>query len=164
MKLKELVPGLFVLALLAGLAFLWLSPSGLKTVPTLSATTLDGRKIDFAHNNKPYLVTFWATTCPGCVAEMPHLIELYNDYKSRGFDVIAIAMSYDPPDQVAAMRKAKQIPYPIVLDLNGQLAKAFDDVRLTPTSFLIAPDGRIVQQTLGEMNMEDLRKRINALL
>jgi len=164
MKLKELAPGLFVLTLLAGLAFLWLSPSGLKTAPPLQATTLDGRHIDFTHNKKPYLVTFWATTCPGCVAEMPHLIELYNDYKSRGFDIIAIAMSYDPPDQVAAMRKAKQIPYPIVLDIDGQLANAFDEVRLTPTSFLIGPNGRIVQQTLGEMDMIDLRQRINALL
>lgn len=164
-KLKDLLPGIIVVALLAAVAFLWLSPGGLKTVPEVSLTTLDGDTINLAEKRgKPYLITFWATTCPGCVAEMPHLIELYKDLSPKGFDIIAVAMSYDPPNQVVAMRDAKQIPYPIALDITGELAKAFGDVRLTPTTFLVGNNGRILQQKLGELDMDAVRKQIMAQL
>jgi peroxiredoxin len=73
-------------------------------------------------------------------------------------------MDYDPPNQVLAMRNAKNIPYPIALDIHADAARAFGNVRLTPTSFLIAPDGRIVYQKLGEMSMEKLRRDILDML
>jgi len=62
------------------------------------------------------------------------------------------------------MRNAKNIPYPIALDINADAARAFGDVRLTPTSFLIAPDGRIVYHKLGEMSMQKLRQDILDML
>ncbi len=165
MKLKDLIPGVFVVALVGALAFLWLSPSGIKAAPEISLTTLDGTTINLAEKQgKPYLVTFWATTCPGCIKEMPHFVELYNEYSPRGFDVIGIAVKWDPPNQVAAMREAKQIPYPIVVDAEGQFGKAFGGVQVTPTTFLVGRDGRILQQKLGEMDIDDLRKKVEALL
>ena len=73
-------------------------------------------------------------------------------------------MDYDPPNQVLAMSKARAIPYPIALDLQSDAAQAFGDVRLTPTSFLIAPDGRIVYRKTGEMDMAKIRRDILAML
>ncbi len=165
MKAKDILLGLFALALVGALAYVWLSPEGLKRVPDVALRTLDGDEIKLAElRGKPVLVTFWATSCPGCVKEIPHLIELYQEFGPRGLQLVAVAMSYDPPDHVLAMRDTRQIPYPIALDIKGEAARAFGDVRLTPTSFLIAPDGRIVRQKIGEMEMTDVRAQIRAML
>lgn len=165
MKTKDILLGLFALALVGALAYVWLSPEGLKRAPDIALRTIDGNEVNLAElRGKPVLVTFWATSCPGCVKEIPHLIELHQEFGPRGLQLVAVAMSYDPPDHVLAMRDARQIPYPIALDIKGEAARAFGDVRLTPTSFLIAPDGRIVRQKIGEMEMADVRAQIRAML
>lgn len=165
MKAKDILLGLFALALVGALAYVWLSPGGLKQAPDVALRTIDGNEIHLAQlRGKPVLVTFWATSCPGCVKEIPHLIDLYREFAPQGLQLVAVAMSYDPPDHVLAMRDTRQIPYPIALDITGDAARAFGDVRLTPTSFLIAPDGRIVRQKIGEMEMTDVRAQILAML
>jgi len=165
MKLKEIFISLFAVALLGTLGYLWFAPAGLKTSPDISLTIIEGEKLQLASlRGKPVLVTFWATTCPGCVKEMPHLIELYQELAPRGLEIIGIAMDYDPPNQVVAMRKARDIPYPVALDIHADAARAFGNVRLTPTSFLIAPDGRIVYQKIGAMDLDKLRSDILGML
>ena len=165
MKTKDIFFGLFALSLVGALAYLWLSPQGLKQAPNLSVRTLEGTQIDLATlRGKPVLVTFWATSCPGCVKEIPHLIELHNEYGPQGLQMLAIAMDYDPPNHVIAMRDARKLPYPIVLDIDGSAARAFGDVQLTPTSFLIAPDGRIVRHKIGELDMAEVRAQLHTLL
>ncbi|MDH3979380.1 MAG: TlpA family protein disulfide reductase [Gammaproteobacteria bacterium] len=163
--MKEKLITLFAIVLLAALGYLWLAPAGLKSSPDISVTSIDGRELKLSdYRGQPLLVTFWATSCPGCIKEMPHLIELYEELSPQGLEIIGIAMDYDPPNHVLAMREARQIPYPIALDLNADSARAFGNVRLTPTSFLIAPDGRIVFQKIGEMNMDKLRRDILDML
>ncbi len=165
MKAKDVVFGLFALLLVGALAYVWLSPSGLKQAPVVTMRDLNGTELSTAAlSGKPLLVTFWATSCTGCVKEIPHLIELYKEFAPQGLQMIAVAMDYDPPNHVMAMRDSRQIPYPIALDIDGATAKAFGEVRLTPTSFLIAPDGRIVKQKIGELDMADIRSQIRALL
>jgi len=163
MKLTPIALPAFVLLVILG--WLWFAPSGLKASPDISLRDVDGNELRLAdYRGRPLLVTFWATTCPGCIREMPHLVELYRELAPRGLEVIGITMAYDPPNLVLAMRAARHIPYPIALDINAEAAHAFGDVRLTPTSFLIAPDGRVVYQKTGEMNMDKLRKDILGLL
>jgi peroxiredoxin len=165
MKLKDMLIGAFALVVLGVLAYLWFSPSGLKEAPPLTITTLDGRQLQLADlRGRPVLVTFWATSCPGCVKEMPHLVDLYKELAPRGFEIVALAMEYDPPDQVREMVQRRQLPYAVAVDSGGEAAKAFGDVRLTPTHFLIDPQGRIVQQRLGDLDMAQLRTRILGML
>ena len=165
MKTREALLTLFAVALLGTLAWLWFAPAGLKTSPDISLMTIKGEEIQLASlRGKPLLVTFWATTCPGCIKEMPHLIELYDELAPQGLEIIGIAMDYDPPNRVLAMSKARNIPYPIALDIHADAARAFGNVRLTPTSFLIAPDGRIVYQKIGTINMVRLREDILGML
>ena len=162
---KEFLTGAFTFLLLLTTGWLWLSANGLSTAPEITFKITDGRQINLhALQGKPVLVTFWATSCPGCIKEMPHLISLYNELSGKGFEIIGVAMAYDPPNQVLELAKQRQIPYPIALDIDGTIAKTFDDVILTPTSFLIAPDGRVVKHKIGEMNIDDLRKQILELL
>jgi peroxiredoxin len=165
MKTKDISIAIFTLALLGLLAYLWFTPSGLKPAPELSLTTLQGEQIQLAGlRGRPVLVTFWATTCVGCMEEMPHLIELYQELQPHGLEIIGVAMAYDPPNQVQTVQERFQVPYPIVLDLQEEAAVAFGNVRLTPTSFLISPEGRIVKQKIGELDMERVRRDILAML
>jgi peroxiredoxin len=165
MKTKDITIATFALLLVAGLAYVWFTPSGLKQAPDIRVTTLEGEALTLSQmKGRPLLVTFWATTCPGCIKEMPHLVELYKELSPRGLEIIAIAMEYDPEDQVRTMAAQKQLPYPVALDSDGSAAKAFGYVSLTPSNFLIDPQGRIVQYKLGEMDMNALHNRIVAML
>lgn len=165
MKAKEITIVAFALLLLAVLAYVWFTPSGIKQAPPLNITTLQGESLSLASlQGRPVLVTFWATTCPGCIKEIPHLIELYKDLSPRGLEIIAIAMEYDPEDQVRTMAAQKQFPYPVAIDKDGGAARAFDGVSLTPSTFLIDPQGRIVQYKLGEYNGPELQALHNRIV
>lgn len=165
MKSKDIAIAAFVSLLLAALALLWFAPAGLRAAPDISLVTLTGEKIALRDlRGQPVLVTFWATTCPGCIKEIPHLVELHEELAPKGLRIIGVAMSYDPPNQVMNLVNKRELPYTIALDLDGSAAKAFDDVRLTPSSFLIAPDGRIVKHKIGEMDMQAVKNRILAML
>jgi peroxiredoxin len=165
MKRRGKLLSLLGLTLLGMIGYLWLAPAGLKTSPDISLVTLDGEQLQLGNlRGGPLLVTFWATTCPGCIREVPHLIELYNELSPQGLEIIAIAMAYDPPNRVLAMRNARNIPYPVALDIHAEAARAFGNVQLTPTSFLIAPDGRIVYHKTGEIDLTKLRQKILGIL
>lgn len=165
MKTRGTLITLCALVLLGSLAWFWFTPASLKASPNISLMTIKGEEIQLESlRGKPLLVTFWATTCPGCLKEIPHLIELYDELAPQGLEIIGIAMDYDPPNRVLALSKARNIPYPIALDIHADAARAFGNVRLTPTSFLIAPDGRIVYQKIGTINMVRLREDILGML
>ena len=165
MKIKEALAIIFILAIAGASLWLWTSPSGIKNAPEVTFSTLKGEKITMQQlRGRPVLVTFWATTCPGCLKEMPHLVELYEEYETGGFELIGVAMSYDPPNRVLELATERQLPYPIALDLDGGLAYAFGNVMLTPTSFLIAPDGKIIKHKIGEMDINELRRQIETLM
>lgn len=157
---------LSLLVVTATAMFIWRGPAGLQVAPVVSMKTLpNGTPIALEQlRGRPVLVTFWATSCPGCIKEMPHLVELYNALGPKGLEIIGIAMHHDRPDRVMAMQKSKALPYPVVWDGTRELAAAFGDVRITPRSFLIDPQGQIVRQTLGEMDMSLLQTEILAML
>jgi len=165
MKLKDIQTSLFALTILGAMSYLWFTPTGITSAPDITVSTIRGEKIRLSSlQGRPLLVTFWATTCPGCIKEMPHLVELYKELAPKGFEIIGIAMPYDPPNQVIALTEKRQLPYPIALDITGEAARAFGDVRLTPSSFLIAPDGSVAHQKVGEMDIPKLRTLIIDML
>ena len=155
------------LLLLAGLLItgLWFwQTERIKPAPDLTFTTITGKKIELAKvQGNPVIVTFWATDCAGCIREIPHLIELYNQFHPLGLEIIAIAMYYDPPNHVVEMTKAKQIPYDIALDLKAEHAYAFGQVQLTPTTFLISSTGTIIMQKTGEFAITDMKQKLETL-
>ena len=126
--------------------------------PAATFNTLEGRSISLDElRGKVVLVNFWATSCPGCVKEMPEMIETYEQYKDRGFEIVAVAMSYDPPNYVANFVETRGLPFPVALDVDGGHARAFGNVQVTPTTFIIGKNGRILEQKLGELDFARLR-------
>ncbi|WP_223248308.1 peroxiredoxin family protein [Sulfurirhabdus autotrophica] len=130
-----------------------------------SFTTLSGEKIRLQKlRGKIVLVTFWATSCPACIKEMPDLIQTYQKYHERGFEIIAVAMSYDSLQYVKAFTTKNKLPFSVVWDADGQLAKSFDGVRLTPTAFLIGKDGNLISQTIGIIDFSKFHAVLNSAL
>jgi peroxiredoxin len=139
--------------------------SGAQAAPESSFVLLDGsKKITADMKGKVTLVNFWATSCVTCVAEMPKLISTHNKYKNQGYDTLAVAMSYDPPSYVVNFAQTRQLPFNVAIDNTGSVAKAWGDVQLTPTTFLVNKRGQIVKQFVGEPDFDALHKLIEKLL
>jgi len=149
---------------LGGTAFL-AGCSGAQAAPESTFVLLDGSKQTTADlKGKVTLVNFWATSCTTCIAEMPKVIDTYNKYKAQGYDTLAVAMSYDPPSYVVNYAKTRQLPFKVALDNTGNVAKAWGDVQLTPTTFLVNKRGQIVKQFVGEPDFAALHQLIEKLL
>lgn len=149
---------LLPLVALALVGLLILSLSSKTAAPEVTFVTLDGAKIRMTDlKGKVVLVNFWATDCPGCIKEMPDLVNIYHAYKAKGFELIAVAMPYDPPAQVLNYRNQKALPFPVMHDGLGEITQQFGGVNLTPTAFIFDKEGNRMQRTIGELDFDQLR-------
>jgi thiol-disulfide isomerase/thioredoxin len=158
-KLKKLLVPLGILALLAFLMF-HLTKSQL--APDVTFVTIENKEISMASlKGKVVLVNFWATDCTVCVSEMPDLINTYNAYKAKGFEVIAIAMPYDPPAQLHNYVTQKALPFPVMHDGFGQMVMKFGGVPATPTAYIFDKQGKQIQYTTGRLDFTKLHELLN---
>ena len=133
--------------------------------PQSSFVMLDGsQKATQSWNGNVTLVNFWATSCTTCVAEMPQLVDTYTKFAPKGFETVAVAMNYDPPEYVRNYAARNALPFKVALDSDGTAAKGFEEVRLTPTTFLLDKQGRIVQKYLGAPDFPKLHALLEKLL
>ena len=151
----------FVFAAIAGLVVTLWPVSGLRGVGDVEFQLLDGRKIALsALRGKPVLLAFWATNCKPCVEELPDLIKLYNDLHPKGFELIAVAMPYDPPLHVQTFVKNQRVPYPVALDAEGKAVRVFDGVPYVPMAFILDANGKIAYQQAGKLDIAKARRII----
>lgn len=161
-RFKTFLLAAAVLLIVGGLAFVLMQKT---PAPAVSFTTLTGEKLPLESlRGKVVLVNFWATSCSGCIQEMPDLIKTYQKYRAKGLETVAVAMSYDPPLYVANYTRDHALPFVIALDTEGNIARSFGDVSLTPTMFVIGKQGEILQQTVGEPDFAQLGALIEKAL
>ena len=142
-----------------------LSGCGQERAPATSFVLLDGRQLSTADlQGKVSLVNFWATSCTTCVAEMPELIATYDKFKARGYETLAVAMSYDPPAYVVNFAESRKLPFKVAIDNTGANAKAWGEVKLTPTTYLLNKRGEIVKRYVGTPDFAELHRLIEKLL
>jgi|TARA_B100001142_G_scaffold171913_1_gene171421 peroxiredoxin len=159
---KNKIISVLLISFVAVLLFLSLQTTSIKN---LDLTTISGEKITSQQLlGKITLINFWATDCPGCINEMPGLIETYNQYKDQGLEVIAVAMYYDPPSRVISFTKNNNLPFPVVLDPNKEIISKFNNVKLTPTSIVLDKNGNVINTIIGEINFNDFNKNLVKLL
>ncbi|WP_312131564.1 TlpA disulfide reductase family protein [Diaphorobacter nitroreducens] len=139
--------------------------SGTSQAPQSTFVLLDGSQQTTADlKGKVALVNFWATSCTTCVAEMPEIVATYDKYKGQGFETLAVAMSYDPPSYVVNFAETRKLPFKVAIDNTGAVAKAWGDVKLTPTTYIVNKRGEIVKSYIGAPDFEELHKLIERLL
>jgi peroxiredoxin len=133
--------------------------------PQAVFATIDGATLTTrALHGRVVLVNFWATSCAVCVQEMPQLVDTHRRYAARGLETIAVAMSWDPPNRVVEFANARALPFRVAFDPVGDVARAFEDTRLTPMLFVIDRQGRIVQRFRGAPDFPGLHALIERLL
>jgi peroxiredoxin len=118
--------------------------------------TLDGGSLKLSdYDNKVVVVNIWATWCGPCRLEMPDLVKLNKEYKSRGLVVLGLATTYNERnDQVHVKEfvKTQKVDYRILWD-DGTLAAPLVQIvggrSVIPQSFVISRDGRIVKHFQG---------------
>lgn len=148
---------------IAGIGFFSLSSA--KAAPNVTFTTLSGENVTMESlRGKVVMVNFWATSCTTCIKEMPEMVATYNKYKEKGLDFVAVAMSYDPPNYVVNYAETRNLPFKVALDLKGELAKSFDDVQLTPTTYVIDKDGHIIKRYVGEPDFAEVHQLLEKAL
>lgn len=129
-----------------------------ETAPEVRFATLSGRSIATSDlRGKVVLVNFWSTSCEICMHEMPMLSATYRRLAPQGYETIAVAMSYDHPNQVAAYAQRSKLPFSVALDLDGALARKWGDIQATPTTFVVDRRGRIVKRYVGEPSEADFQ-------
>ena len=155
---KPAAIGAVVLAL-AGIGYA--SFSSTTQAPDVTFISIAGEKISTQSlRGKVVMVNFWATSCVTCVKEMPDMVATYNKYKDQGLEFVAVAMQYDRPDYVLNFTEQRQLPFKVALDSAGDIARQFGDVTLTPTTFLIDKQGRIIKTYVGEPDFAAVHKLI----
>ena len=154
-------------SVLTGLALAALAPacSTQQSAPDTRFVLLDGSQTSTqALRGKVFLINFWATSCISCVAEMPKLVQTHQQFHARGYETLAVAMSYDPPAYVVNFSQSRQLPFKVAIDNTGAVAKAWGDFKITPTTFLVNKRGEIVKQYVGEPDFGAMHQLIDKLL
>jgi peroxiredoxin len=123
---------------------------GLKA-PDFTIEDLDGDNFTLSEllENGPVVISFWATWCKPCIRELPHLQEMYNTYRDRGFSMLAI--SVDSPRSLSKVKsfiKGHNYTFTVLLDPNKDVSRKFN-AHLFPYTFVINTEGEIVYKSYG---------------
>jgi len=156
---KQILPSLA--ATLIVVAGIWLMSSKTRPMPEVVFNLVDGRTLNSADlRGKSVLINFWSVSCEICLRDMPRLTELQEKMKGQELMVIGVAMPHDPPPVVISLVEKLKPGYPIALDVHGEINKAFGDIKVTPTTFLIGPDGNINYSARGSLDETRIRATI----
>jgi len=95
-------------------------------------------------------VDFWSTTCNPCLEEMPHLVEIYEKYKAKGFVIVAVAG--DGPEtrsNVSTVVHQKKMNFPVLMDEETTVIARYNPKKDMPFWVLIDRAGNIVKKKNG---------------
>ena len=138
--------------------------SRVEQAPAVAYTLLDGQRSDLATlRGHVVLVNFWATDCAPCVEEMPAMVANWRRFSPQGFETLAVAVQTDPPALVSNFAQARALPFGVVIDNTGEVARRFGNVQFTPTSLLINKRGEIVKRWVGKTDFATLAPLIAEL-
>ena len=136
------------------------APAVLFEAPDFTLSTLSGASLSLAAlRGKVVLLNFWATWCVPCRKEMPAIEALYQRYKDRGLEVLAVSLDKGSTSVVEAFVKEVGVTYRVALDPSWATARTYG-VRGLPTTFLIDRTGNVVLRELGERDwMEEAKQQ-----
>lgn len=127
------------------------APVAKGNAPDFTLPTLDGANMSLSdHVGKVVLIDFWATTCNPCLEEMPHLVDMYEKYKSKGF--IILAVSSDGPETRSAVNSVvhqKKMTFPVLMDEETTIIARYNPKKDMPFWVLVDKAGNIVKKKNG---------------
>lgn len=132
----------------------------------ISGTFLDGKKLDWeSYRGKVVLVDFWATWCAPCRAEIPNILEMYNAYHDKGFEVIGVSLDATPE---AAQKYVddNKLPWSSLFPRNEDEREwdnplvAYYGITGIPTVMLVGKDGKVVTMDARGPQLEEELKAL----
>jgi peroxiredoxin len=137
-----------------------------KEAPDFTVTDLNGKKHTLSeYRGKNVMLTFWATWCPPCIAEIPHLIELRKQISED--KLVMLGISYiDQKNTTEAVRKFVTknpiINYPVTSTDAATMPAPYNYINSIPSSFFIAPDGKIKLAAEGMIPFPQMKAIVEA--
>ncbi len=162
----KLITFLVFFTLLAGLSWFYQKPDYPELADNLIFQRIDGTRQTMKElKGKPLMVIFWSPSCVICMQEVEELNHLYEQHQGgEKFELLALSMYYDRPDSVVESSTHSEMLYPVYLDLQKSLSKAFGNVVVTPTSFLINSSGEIIYQHVGRLDFTFINQKLTELI
>ena len=102
------------------------------------------------HLGKIVFLNFWATWCGPCRTEMPSMELLYDKYRDRGFEILAVN-SGERADGVYSFMASNNFTFPALLDTDGAVSRSYG-IQAIPTSYIIDRDGMIILRLTGSID------------
>jgi thiol-disulfide isomerase/thioredoxin len=131
--------------------------------PAFQLNDLNGKPVSLAEaKGKIVLLNFWATWCGPCRAEIPDLVDLQKRYADK-FEIIALATDEDDPDEVRRFVLQSGINYRVAISSDA-VRRDYGGIAALPTSFVIDPEGRIVQKHVGLNDPSIYELEVRAML
>ena len=133
-----------------------------KVAPEFALPDTAGVSVSLSDFRGKYvLLDFWASWCPPCRKEMPHLVELYKQYKNKGFEIVGISLD-SKPEAWAKGVKDLNITWTQLSDLKGwqNAGAALYGVNSIPHTVLVDKDGTIIAKNLHGQELEDKIKEV----
>ena len=148
------------------------TPASRTLAPNFALQRASGKILRLSeYRGRVVLLDFWATSCGGCVQEIPMFIEVANAYKGRGFEAIGVSEDIVYEDlknadeawqRVTPFARERKIPYPIVM--GDSRVTADYDIKALPLTYLIDNKGRVAATYLGVVERSNLETNVKALL
>jgi cytochrome c biogenesis protein CcmG/thiol:disulfide interchange protein DsbE len=159
--------GMILKTLLLAITILALASSGWAASKSAADFTLkdvlQGKEYTLSQfRGKVVMINFFTFFCGPCREEMPDLNRIYNDYKDKGLQTLGIALSSNPT-QIRFLVKQLGLNYP-VLSGDDKVSKAYGNVAVVPTTFIIDKGGNVAHRVEGTRKKEEFIKMIQPLL
>ncbi|WP_168188844.1 peroxiredoxin family protein [Thermoflavimicrobium daqui] len=138
-----------------------------KPAPKFNLVTLEGKSVKLSdYRGKKVILNFWATWCPPCQAEMPHMQKFYEKNKENGVEILAVNLTSMDKGTAAIRKFVKdyRLTFPILLDKDGAVGSQYQAISI-PTSYILDANGVVVKKILGPMDenmLESLVKNIKS--
>jgi cytochrome c biogenesis protein CcmG, thiol:disulfide interchange protein DsbE len=131
-----------------------------RPAPDFALPGLDGGTVSLSdYRGKVVLINFWGTWCEPCKEETPALQAAYQELRSQGFEIIGVNLYSQETAGDKAVRDFISpfgVTYPIALDTDGDIARAFQ-ISPIPTSYFVDPSGNIRFVKVGTLNAAEVR-------
>jgi len=135
-----------------------------KSAPSFTLQDLNGKMVSLSDfKGKVVILDFWATWCPPCVREIPHFVELYEQYKAQGFAMVGISLDRKGVSVVKSFVQKYRVNYPILM-ADGQVSRAYGGITYIPTTFVIDAAGNIRQKYVSYQDKAVFEADIKKLL
>lgn len=127
-----------------------------KAPPDFEVETLDGKTVKLSdYKGKKVMLNFWASWCPPCKAEMPHMQNYYEDFaEDENVEILAVNLTdaeYGGIDDARQFVEDYELTFPIPTDVNGELEKTYEILTI-PTTYMIDTAGLIQHKIVGPMD------------